>query len=69
MHAECPDVKTDYEGYLKWVEGKLINWEAASGDLEKFWTDNVEPFERDLFPTDKDDLMSLYRKAEHRIGG
>lgn len=68
--VEHPDPLTDYEGFLKWVEDKLVNWSAETGDLEAFWTAYVQPHEaKTLFPSDKDDLMSLYRKAEHRIGG
>lgn len=67
----APSPDTQYEDFLKWVEGKLTNWSTESGnpgDLEEFWTAAVENV-RGIFPSDKDNLMSLYRRAEHRVGG
>jgi hypothetical protein len=60
-----PDPKADYEGFLKWCETTLAT--ATDIDLERFWNEIVEP--ANCFETDKSDLMSLYRKAEQRLGG
>lgn len=64
-----PDHEKDYESFLSWAADKLRSWIAEMGDLEEFWNDVIEPAMIGAFPSDKDDLMSEYRKAEHRLGG
>lgn len=64
-----PDPKTDYESFLSWATDKLRSWVAEFGDIEEFWNEVIEPGMQGAFPTDKDDLMSEYRRAEHRLGG
>lgn len=64
-----PSHEADYEGFLKWAEATLKDEKSFSdGDtLQRFWNEIIEP--ANCFETDKSDLMSLYRKAEQRMGG
>lgn len=64
-----PDPKTDYETFLSWATDKLRSWVTEFGDIEEFWNEVIEPAMVGAFPSDKDDLMSEYRRAEHRLGG
>lgn len=64
---EIPNAEKDYESFLSYVGDKLNSWTEDHGDIEAFWNTIIEPAE--TFPGDKDDLLSLYRKAEQRLGG
>jgi phage recombination protein Bet len=64
----APDAAADPEAFVRFVEAKLTK--AASGDdLTVLWDRYVEPVRKDLFPSDIDDLMSVYRKQEVRLNG
>jgi hypothetical protein len=66
--TEVPSAAADPEAFVRFAEGK-INAAATGEDLEAFWNGTVEPARGDLFPSDVDDLMSIYRKRETALNG
>jgi phage recombination protein Bet len=66
--ATAPAAAADPEAFVKFVETALLA--AADGEaLEAVWNAHVEPVRADLFPSDIDDLMSIYRKRETALNG
>ena len=61
--ATAPSAAADPEAFVRYAQAKI---EATTNgdDLEATWNDLVEPARADLFPSDVDDLMSIYRKQE-----
>lgn len=63
---DVPNPAEDPEAFIKFVSTKLTA--AATGDdLNAVWDRYVTPAEKDLFPTDQDDLMSVFRKREAEL--
>lgn len=63
---DAPNPNEDPEAFVKFVSEKLAV--AKTGDdLDVIWNQYVTPAEKDLFPTDVDDLMSVFRKREAEL--
>lgn len=58
-----PDISHDYEGWIKWA---FVNVNAArdNDELEAFCAQAIDPHEKDLFPTDYNDLMDAVGKKQ-----
>lgn len=65
---DVPLAAADPEAFVRFAEGKLQAAETGEA-LEEAWNTLVQPAEKDLFPTDVDDLMSVYRKREAQLNG
>jgi hypothetical protein len=65
---DVPSAAADPEAFVRFAEAK-INAAASGEELESFWNETVEPARADLFPSDVDDLMSVYRKRETALNG
>jgi hypothetical protein len=60
------EVSEDADGMVEFISGKLM----AAGSVEELneiWDNSVTPIEKDLFPNDQDDLMSVFRKREAEL--
>lgn len=66
--GDAPSAAADPEAFVRFAEAK-INAAATGEELEAFWNETVEPARADLFPSDVDDLMSVYRKRETALNG
>lgn len=63
---DVPNPGEDPEAFIKFVTTKLTV--AKTGDeLNAVWDRYVTPAEKELFPTDQDDLMSVFRKREAEL--
>jgi phage recombination protein Bet len=64
--SPVPDIKTEYDGWFKYVLDKITH-ATDGGWLETFWNETIEPFEKDIFPSDRTDLANAYGKAQGRL--
>lgn len=65
-NKDVPNPAEDPEAFVKFVSVELMA--AKSGDeLNAVWDRYVTPAEKELFPTDQDDLMSVFRKREAEL--
>jgi phage recombination protein Bet len=63
---DVPNPGEDPEAFIKFVTAKLTA--ATTGEhLNEVWDLYITPAEKELFPTDQDDLMSVYRKREAEL--
>lgn len=53
-------------GIVEFITGKLREAQSVE-ELNEVWDKHVTPIERDLFPNDQDDLMSVFRKREAEL--
>jgi hypothetical protein len=51
---------------VAFITAKLMEAQSVEG-LNDAWDKHVTPIERDLFPHDQDDLMSIFRKREAEL--
>lgn len=66
--GDAPSAAADPEAFVRYAQAKIEA--STNGDeLEAAWNDLVEPARADLFPSDLDDLMSIYRKREVVLNG
>jgi phage recombination protein Bet len=63
---DVPSPMQDTDGFLRIITAKLMAAEAVEG-LNEIWDRYVTPAEKDLFPTDVDDLVSVFRKRESEL--
>lgn len=64
--TDAPNPSEDPEAFVKFVSAALMA--GKSGDeLNATWDRYVMPAEKELFPTDVDDLMSVFRKREAEL--
>jgi hypothetical protein len=56
----------DGDGIVAFISAKLASAESVEA-LNEIWDNHVTPIERDLFPHDQDDLMSVFRKREAEL--
>lgn len=54
------------EGIVAFISAKLMEAESVEA-LNEIWDNHVTPIEKDLFPHDQDDLMSVFRKREAEL--
>jgi len=64
--APTDDAADDAGGIVDFISGKLKS-AASVEELNEIWDNNVTPIEKDLFPNDEDDLMSVFRKREAEL--
>jgi phage recombination protein Bet len=64
--SDVPDIKTEYDKWFNWALDR-IKLAKDGGWLETFWNEAVEPFEKDIFPSDRTDLADAYGKAQSRL--
>lgn len=62
----APDDASDADGIVAFISTKLREATSVEG-LNEVWDDHVTPIEKDLFPHDQDDLMSVFRKREAEL--
>ena len=68
LSADVPSAAADPEAFVRFAQVKIN--EAATGEaLGRFGTTPSNPVRGDLFPSDVDDLMSVYRKRETALNG
>lgn len=65
--SDVPDIKTEYDKWFNYTLDK-IKLAKDGGWLETFWNEAVEPFEKDIFPSDRTDLANAYGSAQDRLG-
>lgn len=58
-----PDIGQDYEGWIKWAFTN-VNAARDNDELEAFCAQAIDPHEKDLFPTDYNDLMDAIGKKQ-----
>jgi hypothetical protein len=63
LKNNAPSAAADPEAFVRHVIS-LIGAAETGDALEALWNDVVEPARADLFPSDVEDLMSVYRKRE-----
>lgn len=56
----------DADGIVEFISGKLRAAQSVE-ELNEIWDKHVTPIERDLFPHDQEDLMSIFRKREAEL--
>jgi phage recombination protein Bet len=56
----------DAGGVVEFITAKLMEAESVEA-LNEAWDNHVTPIERDLFPHDQDDLLSIFRKREAEL--
>lgn len=61
-----PAPEADEGGMVEFIAGKLRAAESVE-QLNEIWDQHVTPIERDLFPNDQDDLMSVFRLREAEL--
>lgn len=61
-----PSRETEYDGWFSFVLDRITHSEDG-GALESFWSAEVEPFEKDIFPSDFTDLVDAYTKAQAKL--
>jgi hypothetical protein len=66
--GDAPSAAADPEAFVRFAQTK-INEAATGEELETIWNDTIEPVRSELFPSDVDDLMSVYRKRETALNG
>jgi phage recombination protein Bet len=64
--APAEDVSDDTGGIVDFIAGKLTAATSVE-ELNEIWDNSVTPIEKDLFPNDSDDLMSVFRKREAEL--
>jgi hypothetical protein len=62
----APDDADEAGGIIAFVTSKLMAAESVDA-LNDVWDKHVTPIERDLFPHDQDDLMSIFRRREAEL--
>jgi hypothetical protein len=63
----CPDSRKEPDKFLTWATAKLSSMESAE-QLSIYWENVIEPAADGLFPPDFEELQSLLRQAEKRLG-
>jgi phage recombination protein Bet len=63
---EAPAEPEAEDGIVPFIAAKLVAATSVE-ELNEVWDNNVMPIERDLFPNDQDDLMSVFRKREAEL--
>lgn len=64
--APAEEPADDSGGIVDFIAGKLMAANSVE-ELNEVWDANVTPVEKDLFPNDHDDLMSVFRKREAEL--
>lgn len=61
-----PDIQTNYEGWFDWAL-KEIRECTDGGALEFFFDDQIQAFEKDIFPSDLNDLADEYARRQEQL--
>jgi hypothetical protein len=64
--APPADEADESGGIVEFITAKLMEAESVDA-LNEVWDKHVTPIERDLFPHDQDDLMSIFRRREAEL--
>lgn len=64
--ASPVEAAEDTGGIVDFISGKLRAAQSVE-ELNEVWDKHVTPIERDLFPNDHDDLMSVFRLREGEL--
>jgi hypothetical protein len=64
--AVTVDEAEDAGGIVEFISAKLREAKSVE-ELNEIWDKHVTPIERDLFPHDQDDLMSVFRLREGEL--
>jgi hypothetical protein len=54
------------DGIMEFVSAKLMAAQSVE-ELNEVWDKHITPIEKDLFPHDQEDLMSIFRKREAEL--
>jgi phage recombination protein Bet len=66
VKSEGPDIEADYEGRFTWCLEQIQGYPDA-GALESFFNDEIQPDEKQWFPSDFADLQDAYTRRQNQL--